>query len=222
MRQSFRVVLIRLVELHPERRSRMAGIKAGDVEPEAAQSVHKPWRHGPGLQANAGIRSAMLPDGAPDVFRIRDALAAPKSATGTVDDTNRRHFLRHIQTDIVGHRIASDGGRHRATPPGTRHYRQISRPPRLPDVHTWFHIAMRIQHATQAASGLSADNPSRVQAKAMIVEEVERLRWRIWNGKARNAKRSIDRIRKVMHVYQGRAQPSCEKCAVTQVMARIA
>ena len=37
----------------------------------------------------------------------------------------------------------------------------------------------------------------------MIVEEVERLRWRIWNGKARNAKRSIDRIRKVMHVYKG-------------------
>ena len=36
----------------------------------------------------------------------------------------------------------------------------------------------------------------------MIVEEVERLRWRIWNGKARNAKRSIDRIRKVMHVYK--------------------
>jgi hypothetical protein len=71
-----------------------------------------------------------------------------------------------------------------------------------PPILDWFHIAMRIQHATQAACGLSADNPSRVQAKAMIVEEVERLRWRIWNGKARNAKRSIDRIRKVMHVYK--------------------
>jgi len=41
-----------------------------------------------------------------------------------------------------------------------------------------------------------------VQSKAVIVEEVELLRWRIWNGKARNAKRSIDRIRKVMHVYK--------------------
>src|SRR5271155_1216158 len=71
-----------------------------------------------------------------------------------------------------------------------------------PPILDWFHIAMRIQHATQVASGLSADNPSRVQAKAMIVEEVERLRWRIWNGKARNAKRSIDRIRKVMYVYK--------------------
>src|SRR5271166_3066503 len=72
-----------------------------------------------------------------------------------------------------------------------------------PPILDWFHIAMRFQHATQAASGLSADNPSRVQAKAMIVEEVERLRWRIWNGKARNAKRSINRIRQVMHVYKG-------------------
>jgi hypothetical protein len=71
-----------------------------------------------------------------------------------------------------------------------------------PPILDWFHIAMRLQHATQAASGLSADNPSRVQAKAVIVEEVERLRWRIWNGKATNAKRSIDRVRKVMHVYR--------------------
>jgi hypothetical protein len=38
----------------------------------------------------------------------------------------------------------------------------------------------------------------RMQAKPVIVE---RLRWRIWNGKARNAKRCIDRVRKVMHVY---------------------
>ena len=39
-----------------------------------------------------------------------------------------------------------------------------------PPILDWFHIAMRFQRATQAASGLSADNPSRVQAKAVIVE----------------------------------------------------
>jgi len=71
-----------------------------------------------------------------------------------------------------------------------------------PPILDWFHIAMRFQHAAQTASGLSADNPSRVHAKAVIVEEVERLRWRIWNGKAKNAKRSIDRIRKVIHIYK--------------------
>jgi len=29
-----------------------------------------------------------------------------------------------------------------------------------------------------------------------------RSRWRIWNGKARNAQRSIERIGKVMHVVK--------------------
>jgi hypothetical protein len=61
---------------------------------------------------------------------------------------------------------------------------------------------MRLQHAKQAASGLSADTPGRMQAKAVIVPEVERLRWRIWNDKAKNARRTLERVRKVMHVFQ--------------------
>jgi hypothetical protein len=67
----------------------------------------------------------------------------------------------------------------------------------------WFHIAMRLQHAKQAASGLSTDEPTRVQAKTAIVAEVERLHWRIWNGKARSARITLDRIRKVMHAFRG-------------------
>jgi hypothetical protein len=62
---------------------------------------------------------------------------------------------------------------------------------------------MRMQHTAQAANGLATDNPDRVRAKAVIVVEVERLHWRIWNGKAKNAQRSIVRIRKVMHAFQG-------------------
>ena len=72
-----------------------------------------------------------------------------------------------------------------------------------PPILDWFHIAMRLQHAKQVASGLSTDDPDRLQAKAVIVAEIERLRWRIWNGNAKNAQRSIDRIRKVMHVFKG-------------------
>jgi hypothetical protein len=75
----------------------------------------------------------------------------------------------------------------------------ITKPPIL----DWFHIAMRLQHASQSASALSTDDSARAQAKAAIVEEVERLRWRIWNGKAKNARRSLDRVRKVMHLYRG-------------------
>ena len=65
-----------------------------------------------------------------------------------------------------------------------------------PPILDWFHIAMRIQHATQTASGLPTDDAARMQAKSAIVGEVERLRWCIWNGKAKNATRSIDRVRK--------------------------
>src|SRR5690242_3153472 len=72
-----------------------------------------------------------------------------------------------------------------------------------PPIADWFHIAMRLQHAKQAAIGLSTDGPDRMQAKTVIVAEVERLRSRIWNGKAKNARRSIDRIRKVIHLFKG-------------------
>ena len=94
-----------------------------------------------------------------------------------------------------------------------------------PPIADWFHIAMRLQHAKQAASGLSTDTPDRMQAKAVIAPEVERLHWRIWNGKARNARRTLDRVRKVMHVFQGErrcrttAVPSSRKlwCALREV-----
>src|SRR4051795_11391338 len=58
----------------------------------------------------------------------------------------------------------------------------------------WFHIAMRLQHLKQVAGVLSDEDPARGAAKAMIITEVERLRWRIWNGKAKDAQISIDQI----------------------------
>ena len=69
----------------------------------------------------------------------------------------------------------------------------------------WFHIGMRQQHLEKIAGGLSADDPARAAAKAVIVEEVDRLHWRLWNGKAKDkdAHISIDRIRAVMHHFQG-------------------
>ena len=75
----------------------------------------------------------------------------------------------------------------------------VAEPPTL----DWFHIAMRLQHLKQIASALPVDAPARVEAKAVIVEEVERLHWRIWNGKAQDAQVSIDRIRAVMHHVRG-------------------
>src|SRR4051794_16647739 len=46
------------------------------------------------------------------------------------------------------------------------------------------------------------EGPERAAAKAAVVEEVERLRWRLWNGKAKDAKVSIDRIRAVTHHFR--------------------
>jgi hypothetical protein len=75
----------------------------------------------------------------------------------------------------------------------------ITKPPIL----DWFHIAMRLQHAKRSAESLSTDNAGRAMATVAIVAETERLRWGIWNGKAKNARRSIDRIRAVMSVFKG-------------------
>src|SRR3954451_4148095 len=67
----------------------------------------------------------------------------------------------------------------------------------------WFHLAMRLQHLTRVAGALPSDRPERAAAKAGIVREVERLRWRLWNGKARDAGISLDRIRAVVHHFRG-------------------
>src|SRR3954466_15401800 len=37
----------------------------------------------------------------------------------------------------------------------------------------------------------------------VIIAEVERLHWRIWNGKAQNARRTIERIRTIMPIFKG-------------------
>ncbi|MGF7212766.1 hypothetical protein GGE65_007401 [Skermanella aerolata] len=60
----------------------------------------------------------------------------------------------------------------------------VTKPPYL----DWFHIAMRLQHAERTAGNLPIDTAERENAKAAIVAEVNRLRWRIWNGKAKDAK----------------------------------
>jgi hypothetical protein len=67
----------------------------------------------------------------------------------------------------------------------------------------WFHIGMRLQHLAQIASALSADDPARAAAKVVIVAEVDRLHWRLWHGKAKDAQISIERIRAVMHHFRG-------------------
>ena len=62
---------------------------------------------------------------------------------------------------------------------------------------------MRLQHAKQVAEGLPAEDPNQQQAKAEIANEIERLRWRTWNGKARNARITLKRLRALLPALKG-------------------
>src|SRR4051812_24156025 len=71
-----------------------------------------------------------------------------------------------------------------------------------PPILDWFHLSMRLQHAKQAAGGLPADGPDRVRARAAIAAEVESLRWRTWNGKAKDARITLERIHALLPSFE--------------------
>ena len=71
-----------------------------------------------------------------------------------------------------------------------------------PPIADWFHLAMCLQHAKQVAEALPADAPDQQQAKAEIATEVERLRWRAWNGKAKDARITLKRLRTLLPVLE--------------------
>jgi hypothetical protein len=73
----------------------------------------------------------------------------------------------------------------------------VTAPPYL----DWFHIAMRLHHAEKTAGTLPIDTPEREHARAVIVTEIDRLHWRIWNGKAKDAQITLERIRDVMPAF---------------------
>jgi hypothetical protein len=72
-----------------------------------------------------------------------------------------------------------------------------------PPILDCFHIAMRLQHLEQTAAALSTDTPVRQEAQPVIAAEADRLRWRLWNGKAKDAQASTERIRAVIHHFRG-------------------
>src|SRR3954465_5553708 len=72
-----------------------------------------------------------------------------------------------------------------------------------PPILDWFHLSMRLQHAKPAARGLPADEPDRAQARGAIAAEVERLRWRTWNGKAKDARITLERIHALLPSFEG-------------------
>src|SRR5690349_430178 len=61
---------------------------------------------------------------------------------------------------------------------------------------------MRLEHAEKTASSLLSETPEQERAKAVIVTEVDRLRWRVWNGKTTDAQLTLERIREVMPAFR--------------------
>ncbi len=51
----------------------------------------------------------------------------------------------------------------------------------------WFHLAMRIQHAAQAAKGWPADTPGERGDGVRLADAVERIRWHFWHGQVERA-----------------------------------
>jgi hypothetical protein len=78
---------------------------------------------------------------------------------------------------------------------------------------------MRLYHAEKTAGTLPIDTPERENAKTVIVTEIDRLHWRIWNGK--DAKVTLERIRQVMPVFQGdrdrKRDPSSRRLALREI-----
>jgi glycosyltransferase involved in cell wall biosynthesis len=94
----------------------------------------------------------------------------------------------------------------------------ITAPPFL----DWFHIAMRIQHAAQTAGGLPTDNPGRMKAKSVIVDEVERLPLAHLERQGEECQAQHRPSPQGHACLQGRTRPTHEERAFAQAVARTA
>jgi hypothetical protein len=101
--QPFRVVLIRLIDLHLESGAGVPSVETNDFKSESAEFMHEPWRRRASLDPNPEVIARMSTHHSSDLFRRGGALAPPQSATGVVDNANGCHFLRNVQTDEMGH-----------------------------------------------------------------------------------------------------------------------
>jgi hypothetical protein len=89
--------------LHLQRSARVPRIKACDIEPATPQLVHKPGSHRPCLKANAGIVASVVAYRRINLLGRRSANAPPDPVASWIDNADRRHLLRYVQTNKVSH-----------------------------------------------------------------------------------------------------------------------
>ena len=75
----------------------------------------------------------------------------------------------------------------------------------------WFHIAMRLQHLSQVASGFRTRTYHDERFKTKVEREVERLRWRLWHGRRNGVRKAMNRLKhsfgrfRVRNTFEGRS-----------------
>jgi hypothetical protein len=67
----------------------------------------------------------------------------------------------------------------------------------------WFHLAMRVQHAVQAAQSWPDATAEDRKAGTELADTIERIRWRLWNGQVR---RGLDLIGDTMATLEATAE----------------
>jgi hypothetical protein len=81
----------------------------------------------------------------------------------------------------------------------------------------WFHLAMRIQHAAQAAKGWPADTSGEREDGARLADAVERIRWRLWHGQVQ---RALDLIGATLAWLDGMAETAPAAAAKVAALLR--
>ncbi len=113
----------------------------------------------------------------------------------------RRNLEKAGLTDVTSVSTFTDGGN------GLRELARGSGVTEKP-ILDWHHIAQRLQHVRQAAAGLTTSVPDLPEVTAKIIDEVERLRWRLWHGKPNAVSEALAKIRPLIKT---RRRPSKQR-----------
>ena len=115
-------------------------------------------------------------------------------------------------TPITPVTILSDGA------DGPRSLGEAASPGPTHHVLDWFHLAMRVQHAAQAAKSWPDATDSDRQAGARLAETIERIRWRLWHGQVR---RALDLIGETLTTLDATADDPAPIEAAARKVARL-
>jgi hypothetical protein len=91
---------------------------------------------------------------------------------------------------------------------GPRSLGEAASPGPTRHVLDWFHLAMRIQHVAQSAKSWPNDTKENSLQGAVLADDIEHIRWRLWHGQVQ---RALDLIGEVLDKLDGHAEPYAHK-----------